>query len=64
MGITEAAPMSDHSDSNNEKGEIQFVEHTVAVSPLTGRLEDGKLTKETVLAYIVRCNGQPLVVEH
>jgi hypothetical protein len=60
MGISEAlAHGSDLSDSNNEKSETQFVENTVPVSSLTGQPEDGKLTKETILAYIV---GYPYAV--
>ncbi|OIW22859.1 MFS general substrate transporter [Coniochaeta ligniaria NRRL 30616] len=55
MGISEVAPGSDLSDSNNEKGELQYVENTVTVSPSAELVEDGKLTKETILAYVAMC---------
>lgn len=59
MGISEVTPGSDLSDSNNEKGELQYVENTVTVSPSAERVEDGKLTKETILAYVVRSQSHP-----
>ncbi|KAB5559616.1 fungal trichothecene efflux pump [Coniochaeta sp. 2T2.1] len=55
MGISEVPNASDLSDSNNEKGELQYVENDVTVSPSTGPPDDGKLTKETILAYIAMC---------
>ncbi|KAB5585205.1 fungal trichothecene efflux pump [Coniochaeta sp. 2T2.1] len=55
MGISEAPNASDLSDSNNEKGDLQYVENDVTVPPLTGHPDDGKLTKETILAYIAMC---------
>lgn len=64
MGISEVVPGGDISDSNNEKGELQYVENTVTVSPLTERIEDGKLTKETILAYIVRHHLNLLLPEY
>jgi len=57
MGISEVPPVSDLSDSINEKGELQYVEDTVTVSPSSLHPEDGKLTKETTLAYIVSINS-------
>jgi hypothetical protein len=54
MAIT---PVNEPTVSYNEKSgreSHEHVESTGAVSPLTGDLADGKLTKETILAYIVR----------